>query len=118
MASDMVGRGSFHRHRMTSGGRTARPARTAQSDGDRKLPAIPTAQTADTQTAVTVALMESSCMVEVYGPAVRGAVPECTCRVSATRQDPSGTARRRRADRYSGGVRSGTADRGSVRYSV
>ena len=39
---------TFHRHIMTSGGRLARPARTAQSDSDRTLPAIPAAQTAET----------------------------------------------------------------------
>ena len=78
MVSDMVGRGSFHRHIVTSGGRIARPARTAQPDSDRKLLARPAVQTAETQTAVTVVLRESSCIFTVYGPALYGAVPECT----------------------------------------
>jgi hypothetical protein len=78
MVWDRVGRGSFHRHIMTSGGRIARPTRMVQPDSDRKLPAIPTVQTAVTQSAVTVALMESSRIFRVYGPALYGAVPECT----------------------------------------
>jgi hypothetical protein len=78
MVSDMVWRGSFHRHIMTSGGRTARPARTAQPSSERRLPARPAVQTAETQSAVTVALMESSCILKVYGPARHNAVPECT----------------------------------------
>jgi hypothetical protein len=79
MVSDMVRRGTFHRHIMTSGGRSARPARAGQSDIDRELPAIPAVQTAETQTAVTVVLMESSRILEVYVAALDAAVPECTC---------------------------------------
>jgi hypothetical protein len=90
MLSDMVGRRSFHRHIITSGGRTARPATTAQSVSDRKLPAIPAVQTAETQTAVTMVLMESSCILKVYGPALNGAVPECTCKPRSNHQGPSG----------------------------
>jgi hypothetical protein len=79
MVSDMVRRGTFHRHIMTSGGRSARPARAGQSDIDRELPAIPAVQTAETQTAVIVVLMEPSCILEVYVAALYAAVPECTC---------------------------------------
>ena len=85
MVSDMVGRGSFHRHTVTSGGRIARPARTAQPDSDRKLLARPAVQTAETQTAVTVVLRESSRIFTVYGPALYGAVPECTCKPQGIR---------------------------------
>ena len=90
MLSDMVGRGAFHRHIMTSGGRIARPARAAQSDSNRKLPAIPAVQTAETQTAVTVALMELSCILKVYRPALYGAVPECTCKPRSNPTEPFG----------------------------
>lgn len=62
MLSDMVWRGLFHHHIMTSGGRTATPARTAQADNDLKLPAMAAAHTAEIQTVVTVALMERNCI--------------------------------------------------------
>jgi hypothetical protein len=78
MVSDMVLRGAFHRHIMTSGGRTARLVRSAQPDSDRTLPAMPARQPAETQTAATVPLMESSFMLKVYGPAFHRAVPQCT----------------------------------------
>lgn len=117
MVSDMVGQRSFHRHTITSGGRTARPARTAQSDGDRKLPAIPTVQTADTQTAVTVALRESSCIWPVYGA---GGSRRCS-RVHMSRQrNPARPLQVQLGAEEpvpcSGAVRSRTADNGSVRY--
>ena len=78
MLSDMVWPGLFHRHIMTSGGRTPTPARTVQPDNAFTLPAMPAVHTAETQAAATMALMESSCMLRVYGPALHGAVPECT----------------------------------------
>jgi len=75
--SDMLWRGLFHPHIVASGGRMA-PDRTVQPDIDLKLPAMPAVYTADTQRVATVALMDSSCMLQVYGPALNGAVPECT----------------------------------------
>ena len=78
MLSDMLWRGPFHRHIMASGGRMATPDRTVQPDIDLKLPAMPAVYTAETQTVATVALMDSSCILQVYGPALNGAVPECT----------------------------------------
>ena len=78
MLSDMVWPGLFHRHIMTSGGRTATPARTVQPDNVFTLPAMPAVHTAETQTVATVALIESSCIWKVYGPALHGAVPKCT----------------------------------------
>ena len=104
MLSDMVGRGSFHRHIMTSGGRAARPSRIAQPDIDCTLPAIPAVQTAETQTAANVALMESSCILKVYGSALYRAVPECTSKEELV---PCCCA-----------VRLGTAESGYVRYSL
>jgi hypothetical protein len=76
--SDMLWRGLFHRHIMASGGRIATPDRTVQPDMDLKLPAMPAVRTAETQTLATVALIDSSCILQVYGPAPNGAVPECT----------------------------------------
>ena len=45
MFSDMVWRGLFHRHIMTSGGRTARPARAVQLDSEFRFPAMPAIHT-------------------------------------------------------------------------
>ena len=119
MVSDVVWRGSFHRHIMTSGGSTARPARTAQPDSDRKLPVMPAVQTAETQTAVTVALLESSCILKVYGPVLHGAVPECTGKPQSNPTGPFGPAGPAKDQvPCCGAVRSRTADSGSLRYSV
>jgi hypothetical protein len=63
MLSDMLWRGLFHRHIMTSGGMTARPARTVHADSDFTLPPMPAAHSAETQTVAAVALMELSCIV-------------------------------------------------------
>jgi hypothetical protein len=70
MISDMVAGGSFQRHIMTSGGRIARAVMTVQPDSDPTWSALPAAYTAKTQSAVTVALMELSRILEVYWQAL------------------------------------------------
>jgi hypothetical protein len=78
MVSDMVWRGLFHRHiRRAAAGQRRRPE-PVQPDSDLKLLATPAAHTAETETVATVALMDSCCILQVYGPALTGAVPECT----------------------------------------
>jgi hypothetical protein len=90
MLSNMVRRGFFHCRIMTSGGRAATSARTVQPDSEFKWPAMPAVQTAETQTVATVALMDSGSILQVYGPAVNGAVPECTGTPQSNRSVPSG----------------------------
>jgi len=62
MLSDMVGRGSFHRHIMTSGGMSASPVSTAQLANESIFPAMPMTKTADTQSIARMGLIETSCM--------------------------------------------------------
>ena len=78
MLSEMLWGGSFHSHIMTIVGRRATLARTVKLDGELRCPAMPTIQTANTQTAATTALIDASCMVQAYGPSLNGAVPDCT----------------------------------------
>ena len=66
MLSDMLWGGSFHRHIMMIGGRTATPARKAQLDSELVRTAMPATQTAKTQRIVTTTLMDRSCMSEEY----------------------------------------------------
>jgi hypothetical protein len=75
MLSDMVWRGSFHRHIMTSGGRTARAAQLVSAF---RFPAMPAKHTAETQTAARMPLIDTSSILKVYAPALNVAVPECT----------------------------------------
>lgn len=65
MLWDMLWRGSFHHRIMTSVGTMATPARTLQLDNVCTLPAIPAMETAETQTMATMALIDTSCMVQV-----------------------------------------------------
>jgi hypothetical protein len=78
---------------MTSGGRTARPARRVQPDSDVKLLAMAAVQTAETQTVATVALIDRSCIFQVYRPALNGAVPECTRKTTDRHIRPFGASR-------------------------
>jgi len=75
MLSDMVGRGAFHSHIMTRGGRIAKPPRTAQLDGVLRFPARPAMQAPEIQTALAVVLMESSfidiCIPQRYRHSLR-----------------------------------------------
>ena len=64
MVCDMVWRGAFHRHIMTSGGRTATPATTIQLDNELTLPAMPALHTAEIQSPAMMAF-ETSCMFPV-----------------------------------------------------
>ncbi len=65
MVSDNVRRGSFHRHIMTSGGRTATPARTLQLAKEFVFPPTPTMATVDTQSRAITAAIDTSCMIQV-----------------------------------------------------
>ena len=65
MDCDRVWRGASHRHIMTSGGRTATPARTIQLDNELKFPAMPAVHTAEIQSTAMTALIETSCMFQV-----------------------------------------------------
>ena len=65
MVCDMVSRGSFHRRIMTSGGRTARAARTVQLEIAFAFAAMPTEETAKTQSTAQMALIDTSCMQQV-----------------------------------------------------
>ena len=119
MLSDMVWRGLFHHHIMTSGGRAATPARTTHADNDLKLPAMAAAHTAEIQTVVTAALMERNCIETVYGPALNGAVPEWTdAPWSSPREPPDRSQTGHPAPANRGTVRSGTAPIESIRYSL
>lgn len=65
MLSDMVWRGSFHRHIMTSGGTTATPVTTVQLENESKFRAMPMTNTANTQSIAMMVLIETSCMFQV-----------------------------------------------------
>ena len=65
MASDMVGRGSFHRHIMTSGGMAATAARIAQLGNAFEFPAMPTMDTIETQSMAMMVLIDTSCISPV-----------------------------------------------------
>ena len=78
MLSEMLWGGSFHSHIMTIVGRRATLARTVKLDGELRCPAMPTIHTANIQTAATMALSDTSCMIQAYGPSLDGAVPDCT----------------------------------------
>lgn len=65
MLCDVVWRGSFHRHIMTSGGRTAMPARTVQLENEFTFPAMPAIDTAKTQSSAMVVLIDTSCIFQV-----------------------------------------------------
>ena len=65
MVCDRVWRGAFHRHIMTSGGRTATPARTIQLDNELTFPAVPAVHTAEIQSTAMMAFIEISCMFQV-----------------------------------------------------
>jgi hypothetical protein len=58
MLWDMVWRGSFHRHIITSGGRRATPARTVRLSMELTFPAKPGRDTAKTQS--MTALIDTS----------------------------------------------------------
>lgn len=64
MLSDMVWRGSSHRHIMTSGGTIAIAARTAQLENDPQFPAMPMMSVADIQSMAMTRLIENSCMFQ------------------------------------------------------
>jgi hypothetical protein len=49
--------------------------------------------TSETQTVATVARMDSSCMLKVYGPSLNSAVPDCTRNHRATQPCPSDHSR-------------------------
>ena len=78
MLSERLWGGSFHSHIMTIVGRRATLARTVKLDGELRCPAMPTIHTANSQTAATLALIDTSCMLQAYGPSLNGAVPDCT----------------------------------------
>ena len=65
MLSDMVWRGSFHRHIMTSGGTTATHVRTAQLENESSFPTMPMMNVADTQSMAMTDLIDKSCMFQV-----------------------------------------------------
>ena len=65
MLSDMVWRGSFHRHIITSGGTTATPVRTAQPKNESTFSAMPMMNAANTQSMARMSLIETSCMFQV-----------------------------------------------------
>jgi hypothetical protein len=50
---------------------------------------MPSVQTAETQTMATVALIDRSCILKVYRPALNGAVPECTRKTTDRHIRPS-----------------------------
>ena len=64
------------------------PIRTVQLDTDCTLPARAAVQTAETQRMATMALRDSSCIAQVYGPVMSGAVPECTDSGRGNRSGP------------------------------
>ena len=65
MLSDMVWRGSFHRHIMTSGGTTATTVTTAQLENESKCRAIPMMNVADTQSRAMMDVIDKRCMFQV-----------------------------------------------------
>jgi hypothetical protein len=65
MHSDMRWGGSFHRHIMTSGGRTMTAARTVQFENEFKSPAIAAVETTEIQSMAMVALIGTTCMLQV-----------------------------------------------------
>jgi hypothetical protein len=65
MGSDMVWRGSFHRHIMTSGGMTTTAARTVQLANEFRFPAMPTMETVENQSVAMMALIDTSCTFQV-----------------------------------------------------
>jgi hypothetical protein len=65
MAWDMVGRGSFHRHIMMSGGITATTPRAVQLANEFICPAMPTMDTVETQSIAMMALIDTSCIFQV-----------------------------------------------------
>jgi hypothetical protein len=75
MLLDMLCGGSFHRHIMTIGGRTAAPARTVQLDREFRFPARPAIPTAATQPVAKTALIDKRCILQEYAPSLNGAVP-------------------------------------------
>jgi len=87
MVWDILCGGSFHRRIMTSGGRTATPARTVQLENEFTFAAMPAMDTAETQSIAVMALIDTSCIVRVYAPAFNNAVHECTLRPRRLRRD-------------------------------
>src|SRR3954468_14877628 len=65
MLWDKLWRGSFHHRIMTTGGRTATPARTVQSKNEFTFPAIPEMVTAKIQSIAMTALIDTSCILPV-----------------------------------------------------
>jgi hypothetical protein len=76
----MVGRGSFHRHSTTSGGMTRTAARTVQLANELRFPAMPTMEIVEIQSMAMMRLIDTSCIFQVYAPALNRAVPQCTRR--------------------------------------
>jgi len=50
---------------------------------------MPAKHTAETQTAARTALIDTSCILKVYAPALNGAVPECTGKTTDRNIRPS-----------------------------
>jgi len=65
MLSDMVWRGSFHRHIMTSGGTRATPVRTVQLGKECIFPAMPKMSTIEIQSIAMMALVDTSGICQV-----------------------------------------------------
>jgi hypothetical protein len=85
MLSDMVGSGVRHSHIMMSIGSAATPARIVQLAGDCTWPTTPAMPTAETQTAIAMALIAPSGTSGVYAPPLSCAVPYCTASAEAVR---------------------------------
>ena len=65
MLSDMVSRGSFQRHIMTTGGTTATAVRTVQLQNESTLRANPMMNAADIQRMAMTGLIDINCMFQV-----------------------------------------------------
>lgn len=65
MLCDMVCRGAFHHHIMTTGGNRATPVRAVQTTNEFALPAIPVMVTADTQSAALNNVIDLRCIRSV-----------------------------------------------------
>ena len=65
MVPDIVRRGTFHCRIMTSGGRTAMPTRTVQLENEFKFPATAPIDAAETQNMAVMALIDTSCILQV-----------------------------------------------------
>jgi hypothetical protein len=61
---DIVGRGSFHRHIMTSRGIRATTPKAVQFESEFTFAATPTIETVETQSIAMVALIDTSCMLQ------------------------------------------------------